>query len=1071
MKHKFLTGPVVITVLLLLYLHSPAQVIQNFIDVKGSVVDEHGTQLKGVSIVVKNTSIGTSSGEDGSFEIKQVAADGILVISGIGLQTREFAIRGQGSLGLITISRHIKDAEEVIVQASTGYQTIKPNEVNGSVVVIDQEQLNRQAGTNILKRLDGAVSGLLFNTNKNNNNPQNKTGISIRGTATISGPLDPLIVLDGFIYEGNIDNINPNDVESVTVLKDAAAASVWGARAGNGVIVITTRQGIINQKMQVSISSGLIFSEKPDLKAIPQITPAEFVEMEEFLFNKGFFNDQLAFYPFFALSPATRVLLNRKQGLISAADSASQMEVLKNTDTRSQFKKYVYQKARVQQHAFNLRGGGRDNGYSFSAGYDNSFGTLREEYHKLNLRLANTIQLLPKLRFTLENYYTNSKGLTGQRAYGELRPANRAMLYYDITDDAGIDLEFNSQYTDTLFNGRLLSLKYHPLADYKYNSTTTRLQEINSNAGINYTIKNWLNVDVKYQYQVQQSTAERLVQKNAYEARDIINNLIQVDPQTQAFKYIVPNAGFRVLTNAAICSQTARAQANLNKKFGRHRIDGIAGVESREVKGIGDSYRTYGYNADPLTYTAVDFVTTYSSPISGYDKGVSGSPTASSTVYRFTAIYANASWLYKNKYSLSASGRRDGSNIFGANTNDRWMPLMSAGASWRISNEPFFRMKAVNDFRLKLSYGKSGNVDLSKTAVPIATIFGSDPTTNLPFSRIRQLNNPSLKWEQVSQLNIGADLALFNSRITGSLEWYSKHGADLYGPIAWDYTSFGSNSTILQNVAHTKGRGVDLLLSSANLQGKFGWRTNLLLSYNKTVTEKYYGPQANAVNLLLGGGNKITPIVGKAVYGIMAYKWGGLDSLGNPQGYLNGQLSKDYPAMATESATGSNLRYFGSGTPGYFSTILNQFSYKGFELSVSIVGKFQYHFFKPALSYNALINGNPGNEEYSKRWKQPGDELTTDVPSFSYPNNSDRDYFYSVSTVNVLKGDHIRLQYINLAYSPTIKKIKNIRTLQFYANAANLGILWRANARGIDPDFPASYAPTTDWAFGVRATF
>lgn len=1049
---------------------SLAQVPAKYINVTGIIVNEKNEPVA-ATVSVKGFNIGTATSDSGRFALQQVRSNAKLLISGIGITDLEILVACRSNLGTIKASGRISTDEEIVIRASTGYQALKPNEINGSVQLIDNKQLNMQTGANILKRMDGAASGLLFNTGKTNENSQNKTSISIRGLGTINGPLDPLIVLDGFIYEGNIENINPNDIENITILKDAAAASVWGARAGNGVIVITSKKGRLNQKMQLSLATGFVMTDRTKLSAIPQISAGDYIDVEQFLFKEGYYDGRISSTPYLALSPAVQVFQNRRLGLLSESDSASQIQELKNIDSRKQYERSIYRAGILQQHSIALRGGGQQNSYSFSAGLDNTLGNLSEKYKKINLRLANTFQLHKRIRFHLESFYTNSDAQTGQQPYGTLRPAETAMLYYDIESANGIDLGYNTTYTDNLFNGQLQSLRYYPLEDYKHNRTTTQLQEINANTGVNISLAKFLSLDVKYQYQVQHSVAEKLADKESYEARELINAFTEIDPVTQSLKYVVPPGGIRRLSNARVNSQTFRGQLNFNKQMGNHSVNAIAGTESRELKNIGDTYTSYGYNADPLTSTGVDFVNSYLNPITGNPASIPGAPNVYRQVYRFTALYFNTSWLWKEKYSLSASARRDGSNIFGAATNDRWKPLWSGGTSWRISKERFFKVTAIDDLRLKLSYGHSGNVDLSKTAVPIAFVGSNDANTGLPFSRIQQLNNPSLRWEQVRQLNLGAEFSTFKNRISGSVEWYAKKGIDLYGPILADYTSFGNDNTVTQNVANTKGRGLDIILNSKNTLGRIAWSTNLWMSYNKTVTQKYYSSEENNLFTMLEGGNRITPVVGKDIYGIVAYKWGGLDMQGNPQGYINGQLSTDYNALREESAKGDNLIYYGSGTPRYFGSIQNNISFKNLTLSINVTARLNYYFFKPALSYSALFAGYPSTDDYVNRWQQPGDELNTHVPALTYPADPDRDYFYSASSVHVLKGDHIRLQYINLAYAPSFKKINFIKDLQLYANVANLGILWRANKQNVDPDYPGRAAPATTWSFGLRSNF
>lgn len=1058
--------------ILLLYI-SQAQAPKTYINIRGTIVDENNLPVA-ASVAVKGTRVGASTNEAGLFTINQVAAEGLLLISGIGIHDLEVKVNGKTDLGLIRVTRKSVTDDEVIVKANTGYQTLKPNEINGSVVVLNNEQLNLQTGTNILKRLDGAASGLVFNVGKTNENPQNKTGISIRGMGTIHGPLDPLIVLDGYIYEGNIENINPNDIESITVLKDAAAASVWGARAGNGVIVISSKKGGLNQPLQVGFTTGMIVTEKPNLANIPGINTSDYIDLEAFLFNKGYYNDRISATPHLALTPAVKVFLARRRGLLSATDSAAQITALKNIDTRSQYENLVYQTGFIQQHSLNLRGGSRNSAYTFAAGYDHNGGNLRETYRKLNLRVGNMFQLHRRARLQLETFYTNSDALTGQKAFGALRPAENHMLYYNLQNAdgtaAGIDYKYNTARTDTLLGGRLMDHRYYILENYKHNRTNTRLQELNANMGLNLELAKFLQLDLKYQYQVQHSVGEQIADIKSYEARELINGFTSVDAGTGRLIYTVPKAGFRRLNNAQVQSQTARAQLNFDRTFGNHRLEAIAGSEVRELKNTGHTFTAYGYNADPLTHAAVDYVTAYTDAITGFRTGIPGAPSSSKQVYRFSSVYFNGSWLWKERYSVSASGRRDGSNIFGASTNDRWEPLWSVGAGWKIIKESFFKSRLWNELRLRTSYGHSGNVDLSKTALPTASI-GTDGTTNLPFARVRQLNNPHLKWEQIRQLNIGINFSLLNSRLSGTLDWYSKAGRDLYGPIERDYTAYGNSNTVTQNVADTKGRGVDLSLNSRNIVTAFNWSTGLLLSYNKTVTKKYYATSAGGVYKMIGAGSTIVPVIGRDMYGISAYRWGGLDAAGNPQGYIADTLSKNYYALRLESLTGNNVVYFGSGTPRYFGSLLNHFSYRNLTLSVSLLAKLDYYFFKPALNYTSLFIGAPSTDEYKNRWQQPGDELRTDVPSLVYPYNADRDIFYAGSSIHVLKGDHIRLQYINLSWRAAIKKNSTVKELQFYVNAANLGMLWQANKAGIDPDYSRGGEPAKAWSAGLRANF
>jgi TonB-dependent starch-binding outer membrane protein SusC len=484
---------------------------------------------------------------------------------------------------------------------------------------------------------------------------------------------------------------------------------------------------------------------------------------------------------------------------------------------------------------------------------------------------------------------------------------------------------------------------------------------------------------------------------------------------------------------------------------------------------------TYGYNSDPLTYANIDFVNMYPTLITGNPEGIPGTPSFTRSIHRFISLYSNASYTLMDKYSLSFSGRRDGANVFGATTNDRWKPLWSTGLSWDLSRENFYKSHLFPELKVRVTYGNSGNVDLRKTPLPVLG-YGPDPLTNLPAALINQLNDPSLRWEQVSTLNFGAAFSLKDEMITGSIEFYKKMASDLYGETSYDYTTFGGQSTITKNVASMQARGVDVMIRSKNLARVFKWSTSLLLNYYKDKTTDYFTENAKTVTSLITGGQAIFPVVGKPLYSIAANKWGGLDASGNPQGFVDGELSTDYAAIANEGiekGVKGNIVYVGTAIPTVFGSLINSFSWRAFSLDVNISYKFGYYFQKPTIDYLNLIGNGIGHSDFSKRWQQPGDEKFTDVPAFMYPFSSEAEQgyaFYQRSEALIVKADHIRLQYVNLNYSfggqPWSQNI--FKDLQVFMNVSNIGILWRANKEKLDPDYPATLTPGRSFAIGVR---
>jgi TonB-linked SusC/RagA family outer membrane protein len=1044
--------------------------------VKGKV-----TLADGFTVIATIKSHGgtTTTDQDGNFSISVKSFPDTIKIS---------------SIGYVPVGRVVRNASDVVklmdvklvpvltnlgtVDIKTGYQTVKANEITGTVSVIDQKMLNARTGTNVLDRILGQSSGVLLNTGKANANPQNKTGISIRGLGTINGPLDPLIVLDGFIYEGDINNINPFDIESVSILKDASASSIYGARAGNGVIVLTTVKGKQNQKTIISFNANSTVRSLPNIKAYPQMESSEYVEMEKFLFARGFFDSRIN-TPYLSLTPAVEILLAQRKGSISADLTNQQLESLKAIDSRQSYLNEFYQHALTQQYGLNLRGGGEKNDFYLSGTYDKIKGETKTESERIGLIFNQDFKILKKLTASTNLRLSSLSSKSGAPAFNSLLSANRSPTYLSFRDGNGnaipLAQTYRSAYTDTAGAGKLLDWKYYPAEDYKHSSLTRAQREIFGSIGLNYKILDFLNVDLNYQYQRQSGKSSTWSDQESYQARNLVNSFSQLNRTTGIVRYVVPNGGTMATALDETKSQTARLQFNLNKHFGIHSIAAIAGFEGREVETVGSGNIMYGYLADPLTFSSVDFVTGYPNFITGSTAQIPSSANSlTNTLYRFLSFYSNASYTLRGKYRFSGSVRRDGSNIFGANTNDKWKPLWSLGAGWTISDEEFFKADWMSLLSISATYGKNGNVDLSRTASAVA-IYNTNAITGLPFARVSAINNPDLRWEQLSQLNFKVDFALRENRLRGTVGYFRKHGTDLYGPAPFDYTAWGGAASIVKNVADMEGYGIDAELHSLNFtSGKFKWNTDLYFNFNKNKTLKYYttSTAASVINLV-NGGNGISPIVGMPLYAVAAYKFGGLDASGNPQGYLNGNLSTNYTAIFGEAnSTGNNVKFVGPTSPVYFGSFINTFSYRNFTISLNLSYKLGYYTSKSSISYLGLINSGMGHSDYALRWQKPGDELITTVPSFVYPLNSQRDAFYNGSEVNVIKADQIRLDYVNLSYHLNAGKWKfPFRMLDVFLNASDLGLVWRANKFGIDPDFPKTWGISKGYTLGVRGSF
>ncbi|SEA28091.1 TonB-linked outer membrane protein, SusC/RagA family [Arachidicoccus rhizosphaerae] len=1031
-----------------------------------------GQPIPGVSLELRNSGIHRMTDDNGTALIPMKFKEDTLVAQMVGYKILFRKIDSTSPHNLIEyLEATDYSLENVTVQ--TGYQHISKERATGSYEYLDSKILNQQTGSNILDRLNGVANNVVFDNDGNRQQP-----ITIRGLSTINGLRSPLIVVDNFTYEGSVSNINPNDVESVTVLKDAAATSIWGVRAGNGVIVITTKKGSQSGKQSVSFNADMITSGKPNLFYLRPIASSDLIDVEQMLFEKGYYNDKESASSFPALSPVVELLIKKRDGLISAVDFDQQINDLRLHDVRNDLEKYMYRKPFTQQYALNFSGGTQNVSYYFSGGYDRNMDNLGGINNRTTLRSELSIRLAPRLSVNSSVAINLISSKTGAHGYSYLtnNTGGPIYTYTRLADNLGQPLSFAKNYRqsfiDTAGGGKLLDWNYYPLQDYKHDFTKTFISDIVANSSWKYSINKMLSLNFYYQYERQSTQNKNLSDIQSFAARDMINLFTQFDAFGELV-YNVPNGGILNRSDATIESNNGRLQVNFDHSWGNSDLTAIAGAEIRQVHTFSGSATTYGYDDDFLSYKSVDYVDYFTTYLGGYQNIADGTSFADRT-NRYLSGYINAAYSYKGRYSVSGSMRKDQSNLFGVKANDKGIPLWSGGLAWELSKEGFYNFNAIPYLKFRATYGFSGNVDPSRSAVT------TEQYLDLPASysgfqqaRILQYGNPDLRWEKIAMTNIAVDFASRNHTISGSFEYYLKHGTDLYGITPIDPTAGISDGTsIMKNVASMIGRGWELSLTTRNLKGELGWHTTLLFSHSVSKTEAYYLNPA-LPSSFISNGNTINPMNGFDLYSIISYKWGGLDPMtGDPIGYLNGEKSKDYQAIYNAKDK-DDLIYDGSAIPKYTGALRNTFDWKGFELDVNITSAFGFYFRRSSIDYGGLFSMDAGNADYAGRWQKPGDEKHTNIPSMIYPDNSYRDLFYLYSEANVEKGDYIRIQYINLTYTfPKVSKRPNIlNSLQIYLNAANLGLLWRSNDVGIDPQYIDVTPQPKTYTIGIKCNF
>lgn len=1045
--------------------------------IQGTITGPDGQLIPGVNIIEKGTPNGSVTDIDGRYKITVSSGDAFLIVSFIGFKTAEVPVAGQTTID-VTMEEDLQQLNAVEVY-STGYQQLPPERATGSFAFVDQDLIKRSTSTDIISRLESVTPGLLFDKRgASDATGMDQRSLRIRGVNSIESDNSPLIVVDNFPYQGDLNSINPNDVESITILRDAAAASIWGAQAANGVIVITLKSGKQNQPLSVSFSSNITMGERPDLRYSPRFIPApDFIGLEKELFQQGYYNNTEN-SPFkTALSPVVELLIQERDGIISSGELDNALEQLSQNDVRNEAEKYFYRKSLLQQHAINISGSSDKTQHYLSAGYDRNLTNIDEnDLQRITLISRNTFQPVEPLQLSFGINISNQQQRSNGFRWGH---TGTELPYNQFMDEAGnwqsVTNTLRSAYINEMEGQGLLDWQYYPLQEKSLNDISSNDTEYRINTGMAYALLKPLSISLKYQYQHINSEYGNLQDKNSYYVRSQVNRFTQEDG-SRIFPY------GDVLTRRANkqIAHSARVQMSLQQEIAAdHSLSALAGIEARQVHSEGYGMEVYGYDDKVLTYeNQLDYATRYPVLPRGTGRLPLPSTSLSDLTDRYLSYFGNTSYTYKNRYILSSSARYDASNLFGVKTNQKGVPLWSVGGSWDISDEPFYASSLMPYLRLRATYGSNGNINKSITAFPTAT-YGTDRNTNLSMLSLRTPGNPQLRWEKVNMINLGVDFASGTDRVSGTMEFYNKHGHGIIGEVPLDPTTgavLSSSMTNKINYAETQTRGFDLQLNTLNINKEFQWSSNILLSYSTNKILQFYNESVRNSTIISGTSLNTSelPQKGKPIDGLYSIPWFGLDhDTGDPLVEIDQELVKDY-SVYVRDLTVEDLVYNGVNVAPLYGSLRNNFSWKGLSLSINVSLKTGYYFRKSGLSYNNLFSNWEMHQDFLNRWQQPGDETRTNIPSIPEVSNNYRDIVYNNAEVLIEKGDHIRLEDINVGYTLTQARSPWLpfQELRVFAYARNLGILWQASKSGLDPDYPnATYRSPRTYSIGLNATF
>ncbi|RZM19820.1 MAG: SusC/RagA family TonB-linked outer membrane protein, partial [Pedobacter sp.] len=675
------------------------------------------------------------------------------------------------------------DQVEII---SNGYQKLIRANTTGSISQIDEKTINRNTATNILDRVKNMAPGIYFQDrdpqiSRITTNPTAKnSGITIRGQSTFNGSKEPLIILDNFPYDGDINNINPNDIESISILKDASAASIWGARSGNGVIVLTTKKGKINQKTKIDFTSSVTIIDKPDLKYSHNFLDSKsYIEVEQTLFDKGYFNTQLNDATSFPMvSPAVELMAKFKAATTDdqRAQIRFQLDDLANRDVRDDYSKYFYQKAFNQQYAIGVRGGNENMTYAVSFGRDDNKNNLINNGYK-RTTLNTTLSFVPVKHLVMTTGLTYSRSVTqlnNEYAYGSLTGLGNTYVnlfpYANLVGSNGealpISQNLRGSYIESTKTKGFLDWNLRPYEELNLIDHQTTLSNLVFRLGAKYEISHAFNAQLNYQDERQQIDDRNHHSIDTYFSRNLINRFSVYNAGTGLITYNLPKGGVLDLSNTNAHTSNLRGQLNYAHAFDKHNLSAAIGSEIRSF--INDSYArtSYGYNDQFGTSTNNSNYNTFFPTNPSGTGSIPAPPGAlAEFINRNISYFSFVNYDYEGKYTLNVSARKDGANLFGAKANDKFKPFLSAGLGWTLSKEDFYASNLFPYLRIRGSYGYQGNTYQSTSAF-LTGSYSTSSISGLKTLNITSAPNPRLQWERVKNINLGLDFSLKNI-ITG----------------------------------------------------------------------------------------------------------------------------------------------------------------------------------------------------------------------------------------------------------------------------------------------------------------
>lgn len=1026
--------------------------------IAGNVLDEKNQPLPGVNILEKGTTNGTTTDANGRFSLTVADEKSVIILSFIGYLTSEFIVGNQTQI-TVNLQPDVQSLDEVIV---VGYGAVRKSDITGSVASVKSEDLNRSALASLDQGLTGRAAGVQISSQTGQ--PGGATSIRIRGGNSINSRNEPLYVIDGFPYYNDneasqagviggapavnvLATLNPGDIESIEILKDASATAIYGSRGANGVILITTKRGK-EGKAKVEYDTYIGFQNV--IKILPVLNAREYAEFRNESFVDG-------------------------RGLNGTGKPTYSPEQVQSFGEGTNWQEELYQRAPINNHQLTFTGGTDRAQYAISANYFDQNGiVLGTNLKRYSIRANLDAKLSEKFKFG--NSFTASRittdlarsgggvsGLEGVQSPGSGNVIQDALFYnptIPVRDENGNFTSNNNSDTNGLGGGNVANTP---------NSNPIALQTLATQESFSNRILETLFLEYRI--------VDGLTFKISGGADIIVNKQNSYLPSTTFIGLNAPN-GIAATGSVFSFSWLNENTLSYSRSLGEHEFSGLLGFTAQSFESERSVSSGRDFPSDITETFNMGSANIIDPPSSDYNKW-------SLLSYLFRVNYG-----FSGKYLFTFSGRTDGSSKFGSNNKYGFFP--SAAFAWRLVEEPFIsNLDIFDDFKLRLSAGITGNQEIptyQSLSVLSTTRYAINPTAPTVGLAPNRLGNPDIKWETTTQYNAGLDIAFLRGRVSVTTDVYYKRTNDLLLFVRLPYES--GFATALTNIGEVENKGFEFAVNTINIDRAIKWKSSFNISQNRNKVlsfgeerERYIGQDYN-----LFKGQAVSVIrVGEPV--------------GNFVGYINDGIIKNAEELAVAPKSGfdniGSRRYkdlngdniiddndrtvIGNALPNFIGGFQNSFSYKGFELDVL----FQYSYGNDVYNMTQLelefLNGRQNNSVTVLDRFIPGVNEDTDV---ARTGNPDYSYTRQSHTRWVEDGSFLRLRNLTFAYNFPVSKwdLKWLSAARIYFNGQNLWLL--SGYRGYDPEVNinpqsntllgfdyASYPSAKVYTFGIKLGF